>query len=86
MLKLKIYIGYKRIERKVTKFIEIHEDLVDNESGLTTNWKNIIIKNRFWQKTWVDEVAIMMQDRKLSLFSESEIVLTKNKILIDCRV
>ena len=37
ILKLKVYIEYKRIKRKVTKFIEIHEDLVDNESGLTTN-------------------------------------------------
>ena len=32
---------------------------------------------------WVDEVAIMIQDHKLSLFSDSEIVLTKNKTLMD---
>ena len=37
ILKLKVYIGYKQIERKVTKFIKIHEDLVDNKSRLTTN-------------------------------------------------
>ena len=83
MLKLKACIGCKRIERKVTKFIETYKDLVNNESRLTTNWKNTRIENRFWQKTWIDEVAIMMQDCKLSLFSDSEIVLTKNKTLID---
>ena len=60
ILKLKVYIGYKQIKRNITKFIEIHEDLVDYESGLTTNWKNIRTENRFWQQMWVDKVVIMI--------------------------
>ena len=37
ILKLKVYIRYKRVKRNITKFIKIHKDLVDNESRLTTS-------------------------------------------------
>ena len=38
MLKLKVYIGYKRVKRKMLKLIDINKKMINRESGYSKNW------------------------------------------------
>ena len=51
ILKLKVYIGYKRVQRNISKLININKEMIDSESGYSKNWIEVDKKYTFWKPT-----------------------------------
>ena len=62
ILKLKVYIGYKRVQRNISKLININKEMIDSESGYSKNCIEVDKKYTFWKPTQIDKVAAMMND------------------------
>ena len=49
------------------KLIVINEKMIDSKSGYSKNWIEVDKKQIFWKLTWINEVAEIMNERKVIL-------------------
>jgi len=84
MLKLKLYIGAKRLKKNAGDAVQAQIDMVYEEAG-----RNFEIgenpKRRYWKETWVDEVNDLLWRREMQLKSpeKRKFFDSKNKTIME---
>ena len=56
IVKIKVYLGYKRVYRNITNMIKIGKEMVELFSSTRKQWDKI--ESRYWKPLWIDQVVI----------------------------
>jgi len=83
LLKLKLYIGNKRINGNAGEAINAQEEFLKIEAGRRVNLGEDP-SNRYWKTTWIDEVGDELWKRNIKLVSpeDEEGGISKNKTVM----
>ena len=85
MLKAKLYLGNIRRKGETHKAIELQEELMTVEAGQDIKIGSSTVE-RYWHRTWVDEVHDLFSCRDIILKVEEKHTITKNKTLMEYAV
>ena len=85
ILLIKQFIGNMRMKNNVSKIISICQELVQRESGYSVSLLKVSKENRFWMKSWIDIIAIALNDREMEVVNErfKDIKIIGNRTIID---
>ena len=71
MLSIKLYLGYKRVQRNAIKYIKIGKQAIIAEAEYSKDWKQVESEQRYWIKGQLDNIAEELQYRGLSLYTNN---------------
>ena len=80
-LSIKLHAGNKISKGELTRVINIHEDMSEDDSGLPIRVRRKKIKFKYWKVGWIEEIEDKLRERNIEIIDEDEKVLvaTSNK-------
>jgi len=88
ILALKLYIGHKRLETKISTKIKINEQMQFLQNGYNSHLIETPNDIKIAKRTWSDEISSVMSSRSIKFdnndFEECQI--TQNKIIMSYAV
>ena len=84
-LALKLYVGNKRAKNRIARLLSIIEELQFIENRINQIPININYKEKYWNRTWIDNIARILSKQTLKIINRKELhnKIIPNKTIID---